>query len=103
MMRAMVKRIMARTANDDYIGHDASHERDALSGVIRLTNYGADISLSDGRHTSFWQYAISLPAEQAAMGWALKHGASIVTVERDCLTDSVDRVALGASSVSDLR
>jgi hypothetical protein len=50
------------------------------SAVIQLTEFGADIELSDGRRAYLWQFAIKEPIESAAARWAEKRGATLITM-----------------------
>jgi hypothetical protein len=53
-----------------------------VRGSVQRTNYGAEISLTDGRTCSLWEFAVSGCVLEAAVDWAKRHGAIYVTVEQ---------------------
>ncbi len=53
---------------------------EVVSAIVHRRDYGADIELSDGRHCSLWEYAVSGPVIEAAVRWAKRNGAVHVTV-----------------------
>jgi len=48
--------------------------------LVERKVYGADVELSDGRHCSLWEYAVSGPVIEAAVRWAKRNGAVHITV-----------------------
>ena len=55
-------------------------EGNVVSALVERKAYGADVELSDGRHCSLWEYAVSGPVIEAAVRWAKRNGAAHITV-----------------------
>ena len=51
-----------------------------VEAFVSPKDYGADVELSDGRTCSLWAYAVPGDVVEAAVNWAQKNGAALVTV-----------------------
>ncbi len=58
------------------------HRAPNIDAVVQVTQYGADIELSDGQTCSIWQFALSEPATEAAIRWARDKGAVTIKIKR---------------------